>query len=316
MGQSGVLSPNRAWHPVAVTRKQKGAVGGVAGALGALTGAGAALFGYTLVEPHLPRLQIKEIRLGYLRMPVEILHISDAHLSTGQRTRKAFLGSLMDRLERTPELVLSTGDMIDTNSGIEPLLEALAPLEAAWGKFYVNGSHDYFQARFMTYKKYFGVVERSAMVPSDYGRLKTGLDRLAWVSLTNREEVLETPIGTVRLSGVDDPYLNRHRTEHLKTERSDALRIGLMHAPDVVAEFALAGFDLMVAGHTHGGQVRFPLIGAVVTNSSLPNELAMGLHRVGSSWLHVSPGLGHGMFSPIRFLTRPEATLLKLVPGS
>ena len=301
---------------MAVSRQRRETAGSVAGALGALTGAGAALLGYTLVEPQLPRLQIKEIPLPSLRMTVEILHISDAHLSTGQRRRKAFLGSLMDRLERVPELVLSTGDMIDTNSGIEPLLEALSPLEAAWGKFYVNGSHDYFQARFMTYRKYFGEVERAAMVPSDYGRLKAGLDRLGWVSLTNREEVLETPIGAVRLSGVDDPYLKRHTTTHLKTDDADVVSIGLMHAPDVVAEFALAGFDLMLAGHTHGGQVRFPLVGAVVTNSSLPTELAMGLNRVGSSWLHVSPGLGHGMFSPIRFLTRPEATLLRLVPGS
>jgi predicted MPP superfamily phosphohydrolase len=221
----------------------------------------------------------------------------------------------MERLERIPELVLSTGDMIDTNSGIEPLLEVLAPLEVSWGKFYVNGSHDYFQARFMTYRKYFGEVEREAMVPSDFGRLKAGLDRLGWTSLTNRQEVIETSLGTVRLSGVDDPYLKRDDTTHLATERSDALSIGLMHSPDVVAEFALAGFDLMVAGHTHGGQVRFPFVGAVVTNSSLPTELAMGLNRVGSSWIHVSPGLGHGTFSPIRFLTRPEATLLRLVPG-
>lgn len=279
-------------------------------------GLGAGLLGYTLLEPHLPRLQTKEVPLDRLRAPIEILHISDAHLSSGQRSRKGFLASLRGRLERIPELVVSTGDMIDTNSGIDPLLEVLEPLEATWGKFYVNGSHDYFQARFMTYRKYFGEVERAAMTPSDFGRLKTGLDRLGWISLTNRQEIVETPQGPLRLAGVDDPYLNRHSTAHLSVERHDALRIGLMHAPDVVSEFALAGFDLMMAGHTHGGQVRFPLVGAVVTNSSLPTQLAMGLNRVGSSWLHVSPGLGHGTFSPIRFLARPEATLLRLTPSA
>ena len=279
--------------------------------LGAATGAGAALFGYALLEPRLFRLTGKEVPLD-LPARVDILHISDAHLAAGQRRRRDFLRSIPERLERTPELILSTGDMIETNSGIEPLLEALEPLNATWGKFYVNGSHDYFQAKFMTYRKYFGEVERTAMVPADFERLEAGLERLGWVGLTNREEVIDAPIGRVRLAGVDDPYLKRHSTAHLQTEPEDVLRIGLMHAPDVVSEFALTGFDLMLAGHTHGGQVRLPFFGAVVTNSSLPTALASGLHRIGSSWLHVSPGLGNGTFSPIRFLTRPEATLLRI----
>ena len=88
-----------------------------------------------------------------------------------------------------------------------------------------------------------------------------------------------------------------------------------MHAPDVVSDFALAGFDLVLAGHTHGGQVRIPPFGALVTNSSLPPALARGLSRVGNMWLHVSPGLGTSRFSPARFACPPEATLLQLVPA-
>ncbi|MEA2517702.1 MAG: uncharacterized protein QOG16_1540, partial [Actinomycetota bacterium] len=90
------------------------------------------------------------------------------------------------------------------------------------------------------------------------------------------------------------------------------LAIGLAHAPDVVSQWMLQGFDLVFTGHTHAGQVRVPGFGAVVTNSSLPTELAGGLHRVGSGWLHVSPGLGTGRFAPIRFNCRPEATLLEI----
>jgi predicted MPP superfamily phosphohydrolase len=117
----------------------------------------------------------------------------------------------------------------------------------------------------------------------------------------------------VRVAGVDDPYLGRARTGHLHRAPDDVVAIGLMHAPDVVSAFVLAGFDLVLAGHTHAGQVRLPGIGAVVTNCSLPTGLAGGAHRVGDAWLHVSPGLGTGSFAPIRFRARPEVTLLRLV---
>ena len=136
------------------------------------------------------------------------------------------------------------------------------------------------------------------------------------MSLVNRTHLLESPHGRIRLAGVDDPYIRRHNTDHIERSDDDVLAIGLVHAPDVVSEWLLAGFDLVVAGHTHGGQVRVPGIGALVSNCSLPNALAGGLHRIGPGWLHVSPGLGTSKFAPIRFACRPEATLLRLRPES
>jgi predicted MPP superfamily phosphohydrolase len=115
---------------------------------------------------------------------------------------------------------------------------------------------------------------------------------------------------------VDDPYLGRHSTSHIARAEGECAAIALVHAPDVVSEWALNGFDLIVGGHTHGGQLRLPGWGSLVTNCRLPNALSQGLHRIGHTWLHVSPGLGQSRFSPIRFWCRPEATLLRLVPGS
>ena len=92
------------------------------------------------------------------------------------------------------------------------------------------------------------------------------------------------------------------------------LNLGLVHAPYLRALDALraAGHDLLLAGHTHGGQVRIPGIGAVVANCDLPLDQARGASQYRDRWLHVSPGLGHSKYTPFRIACRPEATLLEL----
>ncbi len=90
-------------------------------------------------------------------------------------------------------------------------------------------------------------------------------------------------------------------------------------------QFASDGYDATLAGHTHGGQVCLPGRGALVTNCDLEPARAKGLHRhpadaapgvPGSSWLHVSAGLGTSPYAPVRFCCRPEATLLTLTTAA
>lgn len=277
-------------------------------------GAGGALAAYVLYEPHRYRLVTRdlEVRRGVPRL--DVLHLSDTHLGGGDRRRAKWLWELPERLGTTPDLVVATGDLIQNNSGIDVIVEVLAGLEARLGRFYVLGSHDYFQSKFQNYAKYWTGKRRLTAPPADSHRLEEGLRSKGWLPLANRTEFVVQEGRRIRVAGVDDPYLNRHRTGHIQTSSEDACAIGLMHTPEIVSEYALAGFDLVLAGHTHAGQVRIPFAGALVTNSSLPTGLAGGAHRVGESWLHVSPGLGHGKFSPIRFNARPEATLLRLRP--
>jgi predicted MPP superfamily phosphohydrolase len=278
--------------------------------------AGAGAFAYGLYEPFRYHLVRHEVPVAWTGPALDVLHIADTHLAPSDRRLIAFLKGLPEQLSRTPDLVVATGDMIQGDEGISPVIEAMAAIEAKWGRFYVLGSHDYYVSSGPAYTKYFSgqkTVRRARHADSE--RLEDGLQEKGWISLLNRTHRFSLDGRTVQLSGVDDPYLKRHDIAHIERRRPDELAIALVHTPEVVSEWALNGFDLIVAGHTHGGQVRIPGLGAVVTNCSLPSALAYGLNRVGETWLHVSPGLGTGKYAPIRFLARPEATLLSLVPS-
>jgi uncharacterized protein len=277
--------------------------------------AATALGAYSLLEPYWYRLVTHRLEAPSGVPALNILHLSDLHLKGRDRKMAAFVSGLrsLDNID----LVVTTGDLIEDDSGIEPLIECFSKLSARLGCFYVLGSHDYHQSRFTSYTKYFSGSKGYLSTPkAATARLEAGLAEAGWHCLTNTSETLNTDWGKLQLTGVDDPYLSRHDLSVIHREADSRVAIGLVHAPEVVSEWFLAGFDLLVAGHTHAGQVRLPFYGALVTNCTRPTALAGGPHRVGNGWLHVSPGLGTGKFSPIRFNCRPEATLLKLVPQS
>src|SRR5206468_6817248 len=124
----------------------------------------------------------------------------------------------------------------------------------------------------------------------------------------------------VAAAGVDGPHLGLDRYDRVAghPEGAPALRLGLSHSPEprVLDQFAASGYDLVLAGHTHGGQLRLPVKGALVTNCDLDTPRARGLHRhpagsaagtPGSSWLHLSAGAGTPPYAGARFWCRPEA---------
>ena len=284
--------------------------------MNAVLGSLAVVTGYSFYEPYRYRVRVLDVPLGPAGPSYDVLHLSDTHMAQHDRKLARFLEEVPEALGAEPDLIVGTGDFIEDDEGIAPFLDSVRSLSARYGSFYVLGSHDYYRSAGPAYTKYFtgghGAPRAKRARTDD---LEVGLKEQGWKPLSNATEIVETSQGRVRLSGVDDPYLDRHRTDHIERTGED-FAIGLVHAPDVVSEWLLRGFDLVVGGHTHAGQVRFPVIGAVVTNSSLPTALAGGLHRVGRGWLHISPGLGTGKYSPIRFGCRPEITLLRLRPRS
>jgi len=123
---------------------------------------------------------------------------------------------------------------------------------------------------------------------------------------------------TVAAAGVDDPHLDRDRYDTISgpANRAANLTLAVTHAPytRVLDRFAADGYQLILAGHTHGGQLCLPFAGAVVTNCDLDRSRAKGASKWGAETaLHVSAGIGTSPFAPFRFCCRPEATLLTLV---
>jgi hypothetical protein len=137
-----------------------------------------------------------------------------------------------------------------------------------------------------------------------------------WSDLDNVR--LDVDLGglPIELAGLHDAHIDRADFRVLRREAPERFGIAVMHSPDSAPEAAAYGFDLLLAGHTHGGQVRMPVVGALVTNSALPPRLASGLIHMAGSWLSLSPGLGTSKFAPFRFLCRPTAMWLELHPAT
>jgi predicted MPP superfamily phosphohydrolase len=300
-----------------------------------LGAAGAAVLGWaSLVERNafvLRRFEVPVLPEGAASL--RVLHLSDLHLVPRQRLKARWVHSLASL---DPDLVVTTGDNIAAHDAVPALLDAYDLLLDVPGAF-VLGSNDYFAPTVKNPFRYF--TEEHAKGIGETPRLPTadlvhGFTARGWVDLTNRRETLDVRGLRLELVGVDDPHLGYDRLDLVRGAASpDAdLIIGITHAPyqRVLDAFAADGARLLLAGHTHGGQVCVPSYGALVTNCDLDTGRVKGLSRwwpgaglaaptdapKDASWLEVSAGLGTAPTAPVRLACRPEATLLTLVPVS
>lgn len=250
--------------------------------------------------------------------PVRLLHISDAHLTPSQRWKVDWIRSLA-ALE--PDFVVNTGDSIAHVDAVPHMVEALEPLFAFPGAF-VPGSNDYFAPRWKNPARYLlpdtGRRIHGPLLP--YADLRDAMTAAGWTDCKHSRGLMKIGPLSVEVAGVDDPHIKQDRYERVAGQVDPAadLALGLVHSPEprVLSRFAADGFDLVFAGHTHGGQLRVPGYGALVTNCGLDTRRARGLSRWddGQMWLHVSAGLGTSPYAPVRFACPPEATLLTLTP--
>ncbi len=286
----------------------------------AVAAAGTACVAYgTFIERRWYRL--REVALpGALRPQatgaLRILHLSDLHLDPPQAHKVRFVQALA---AQHYDLVVVTGDLLGAVRAEDEAAALMATLTAdGTPGLVVLGSNDLFAPTLKSPHRYLTDPDyRSHGEALDLDRLVDGLQTAGYQVLRNARTVVSTRHGAVAAGGIDDPHLQDTLLPDLAEVAVDdgsgaALHLGVVHAPYTAALDLLvaAGHDLLLAGHTHGGQVRFPPIGAVVGNCDLPLGQIRGASRYRDRWLHISPGLGTSRYAPFRFACRPEATIL------
>ncbi|NUS73396.1 MAG: metallophosphoesterase [Corynebacteriales bacterium] len=247
--------------------------------------------------------------------PLRVLHISDLHMLPGQRSKQQWVSSLA---ATDPDLVILTGDNLAGPAAVPAVLEALEPLLDYPGGF-VFGSNDYYGPVLKNPLSYFSSSATPKLgQPLPWRQLRDALTGSGWTDLTHHRTTLTAGGRTVELAGVDDPHLRLDNYDAIAcpVDPEADIHIGLVHSPEprIVDRFARDGFDLVLTGHTHGGQICVPGYGALVTNCGLDRSFAKGLHRwSGETWLHVSAGLGTSPYFPVRIACAPEASVLTLI---
>ncbi|MDB1086487.1 metallophosphoesterase [Streptomyces sp. ACA25] len=281
-------------------------------------------------------VEARSFRLRRVTVPVlppgtpslRVLQVSDIHMVGGQHKKQRWLQSLAGL---RPDFVINTGDNLSDPEGVPEVLDALGPLMEFPGA-YVFGSNDYYAPQLRNPAKY--LLERTTGrhglngnarpvgVPRNpWWELRDAFDEAGWADLTNTRGRLKAAGVEVALTGLDDPHIRRDRyAEVAGGPDPDAdLSLAVVHAPylRVLDSFTADGYPLILAGHTHGGQLCIPFYGALVTNCDLDTRRVSGLsaHEAGGhrSYLHVSAGCGTNRYTPVRFACPPEATLLTLV---
>jgi predicted MPP superfamily phosphohydrolase len=237
-----------------------------------------------------------------------VLHLSDLHYVRHDAKKTRFLASIPPT-----DVTIVTGDFLAEPQAVEAVVSAVHACRGRLASWFVLGSNDYFVPRPLNYLAYFRT--RRKRRPASRGRsgdLIAQLQSDGWQDLTNLR--CETSLDglPIELLGLDDAHIRYQDYRVAPRQAPERFGVAVMHSPDSAPEAAALGYGFMVAGHTHGGQVRLPVVGALVTNSSMPRRLVSGLMWMGTAVLHTSPGLGTSKYAPFRFFCRPEATILEL----
>jgi predicted MPP superfamily phosphohydrolase len=280
----------------------------------ALVAAGLACVAYGIfVERRAYRLVRREVPiLPADAVPLSVLHLSDLHFQRRDEGKRRFLASLP-----SADVTVVTGDFLAEPEAVEAAIEGVRANRGRLASWFVLGSNDYYVPKPVNPFGYLLGPSSRRRRRAERGRARDLVRLLVadgWRDLSNVREEPALDGLPVELLGLDDAHIRAQDLRVVPRAAPDRFGFAVMHSPDSIPEAVACGYPFVVAGHTHGGQVRMPIVGALITNSRLPRRVASGLFRMGDALVHVSPGLGTSKYAPFRFLCRPEATLLELVP--
>ena len=217
-----------------------------------------------------------------------ILHISDWHF-LGTITKEFFVKVSQKAAQWPVDLVCFTGDLIDNDQLLHWIPETLGLLSGRMGKYFILGNHDWYQK------------------PPE---IRNELTRLGWVDLSSRCVELECSGKLLQIGGDETPWLGTHPEFSTAAD----FRILMSHTPDHFQFAQDQGVDLMLSGHTHGGQIQLPIIGPVYSPSRFDTLYASGVFWQSPTLMHVTRGLA-GRY-PVRYNCPPEVTHITLRSAS
>jgi predicted MPP superfamily phosphohydrolase len=281
-----------------------------------------------LGEPYRPVFKRHRLTLPGNWPGLSIVHISDLHVRHGDqrlfRAQQAALRGLK------PDLLCVTGDICEKVADIHMVVELLQTVKPKLGTFVVLGNHEHNaplplhlrEQHRRGWRKALGVVlhvvaPRLRSDGEDEGHAMADALREAGVNVLHNEGRRVTKNGeSLWIAGCDSAWAGHADMEAaMFGKRPDEGCLALIHEPDLAFEARELGSDLILAGHTHGGQVRFPLVGALYTLRMDPRILiAAGFQRIEEALLHITTGLGHTI--PLRFGCPPEVVWLECAPSA
>ncbi len=220
------------------------------------------------------------------RRPVRIAHFSDLHFIDCPGV-DFYRFMVVKVLEMQADAIVFTGDLIDKPELMATAVEILRPLTKTAPCFFILGNHDW---------RY------------DYEHFRTTLAASGWKCVAGTHERMQLADRNVLFAGSELPWIGAAPPS--VNHGGIDLRILLSHSPDHFRFAQNNGYDVMLSGHTHGGQVVLPIIGPVYAPSIYGVSFAAGLFRLHQLTLHVSRGIGAK--EPLRWHCRPELTCLEI----
>lgn len=266
--------------------------------------AGAALLGYcSLIER--PAVRLSKIELAFTRLPkafdgFKIIHLSDLHVAHWSAVERR-----MEKIVRSldADLFVITGDIAVRHKGAVLVKEFLRRARPDASTYIVFGNTEH---------------------KGDYGRRRReDLDWANLLVLTNEHTIIERAGESIVLAGVDDPFFECDDLgKALEGSSANAFKLLLAHAPSIAGEAREKGVDLLLSGHTHGGQIVFPVVGVLYPHIHQYKQLVNGLYEgeelsrilkqdAGEMRVYVNRGIGISNL-PVRFMCPPEVVHITL----